>query len=76
MKEQLHFWRIDFLGDDGFSVCVCTTANYEKEDIINASVKAGVVDVDDVKHFYTQVEEITDNEYEMEHWKPYAHTVE
>ena len=75
MKEELHYWRIDFLGDNGFSVCVCTTTDYNEEEIVDAAVKANVVDADDVKHYYTQVEEITNDEYEMKHWKDNAHII-
>lgn len=81
MPIKYTFYRIDAkdpgFSFNGFSVCVKFRAGtYSNADeIIKAAVAAGVIYENDAKDFKISVEDITNDPYELDHWKEEAHKV-
>ena len=79
MKKK-HYWRIDFIDTecekDGFSLAVKSDTDFVDDQIVDASLVAGVIDNEDVEDYHVEVEEITDDEYEMKHWESMAYDLD
>ena len=67
-----HYYKIDFIGEDGYSVCVSSATPLLEDEIIDYALEAEVIDKWDVEDFTVNVEEITDDEYEMSYWRDEA----
>ena len=76
MEIKQHYWRVDCIGDNGFSLSVGTNDELQEDEVIDACVKMDLLNSADVKEFNVQAEEITDDNYEMSHWKDRAHDID
>ena len=79
MKKK-YYWRIDFIDTecekDGFSLAVKSDEEYIDNQIVDIALLAGVIDNEDVENYRVEVEEITDDEYEMGHWESMAYDLD
>lgn len=76
-QTDLDYWKVDFIDEYnegyGFSICVCCPSNdYKEDEIVDACVSKGIVDADDVYNFIVNVEDISDDQQELSHWKQQA----
>jgi len=72
----MYYYRIDFIDDekpkDGFSVCVASTEEIGEDNVLDAAIRANVIDKWDTKSFCVNIEDITTDEYELSFWKQEA----
>lgn len=64
--------KIDFLGKNGFSICIVTNEKLLEDEIVDYALEHNAIDKYDVEDFYVQAEEITNDKYEMKFWKEQA----
>lgn len=80
IMEKNYYWRIDFIDTecekDGFSMSVKSDIDYLNDQIVDIALLAGVIDKEDVENYRVEVEDITDDDYEMGHWESMAYDLD
>lgn len=73
---RYRYWVINFIGHDGFSLCVSTSDLMFEDEVIDLAIANGVIDKEDVEDFQVNVEDITEDEHEMRYWLRLAQYIE
>ena len=66
--ENKHYYRIDVIGENGFSICMATDKELNIDEVLDYAVQNDVIDKWDIKYDCVQAEEITNDEDEMNVW--------
>ena len=83
LKEQYetpHFYRIDVIDQynekNGYSVCIKSNDDLGEDNVVDYAIRSGVLDRGDVKEYAINVEDITNDEYELGFWEKNAVSVD
>ena len=74
MKEK-HYYRIDCVGNKGFSLCFVTDEKLLIDEIVDFAVEKNLISKYDLETYYVLGEEITNDKYEMKFWKKQAKNI-
>lgn len=73
---RYRYWVINFIGHDGFSLCVSTSDLMFEDEVIDLAIANGVIDMEDVEDFQVNVEDITEDVHKMRFWVSLAQYIE
>ena len=72
LDVQKKFWKVDLIDEEnernGSSFCVATDTDVSEDDIVDLCLENDLLDDYEVQEFNIQVEDITDDDYEMDFW--------
>lgn len=78
--EMPHFYRIDMIDqydeNNGYSVCIKSKDDLGEDNVVDYAIKRGIIDKWDVKEYAINVEDITNDEYELRFWEKDAVSVD
>ena len=79
LDVQKKFWKVDLIDEEnesnGSSFCVATDTDVNEDDIVDLCLENDLLDDYEVQEFNIQVEDITDDDYEMDFWASQANFI-
>ena len=69
---DMNYWRIDCIGEEGYSFSVCSLENYKESEIVDLCLQNELLDNDDLDDYLLITQDITNDLFELEHWKSLA----
>ena len=79
LDVQKKFWKVDLIDEEnesnGSSFCVATDSDVSEDDIVDLCLENDLLDDYELQEFNIQVEDITDDDYEMDFWASEANFI-
>ena len=79
LDVQKKFWKVNLIDEEnesnGSSFCVATDIDVSEDDIVDLCLENDLLDDYEVQEFNIQVENITDDDYEMDFWASQANFI-
>ena len=79
LDVQKKFWKVNLIDEEnesnGSSFCVATDSDVSEDDSVDLCLENDLLDDYEVQEFNIQVEDITDDDYEMDFWASEANFI-